>query len=169
MGEIAVKLEEITNLPEKLHRDVSFSNLIDIQEEEPEIITMDENAAPFCMDETVRTTLPLIEREKAIDDTLEWLRKQMTFLKDQDQNLMRKFLKIRTLLNTLQQRGPRGRKVSLPEDAIAAYSLRRFSETSEQQVLDMRKRSQSVFGEGISKYVTSLPTPQSSMEELSED
>lgn len=83
---------------------------------------------------------------------------------------MRKFLKIRTLLNSLQYRGPRGRKVSLPEDAIAAYSLRRFSETSEQQTLDMRKRSQSVFGEGISRYVSSLhATPESSMEELSED
>lgn len=76
MGEIAVDLEEMTNLSDKFHRDITSSNLIDIQEEDSEI-TMDENAAPFCMDETVRNTLPLVEREKAVEDTLEWLRKQM--------------------------------------------------------------------------------------------
>jgi transaldolase len=81
---------------------------------------------------------------------------------------MRQFLKIRTLLNSLQHHRPRGRKVSLPEDAIAAYSLRRLSEAAEQQKHDMRKRSQSAFGEGISRFAASVTSPQSSMEELCE-
>lgn len=76
MSEIAVQLKEIPNPNEKFYRNISFSNLVDIQEEDSEM-SMDENAAPFCMDETVRNTLPLAEREKAVEDTLEWIRKQM--------------------------------------------------------------------------------------------
>ena len=85
---------------------------------------------------------------------------------------MRKFLKIRGLLNSLQTNPPMamGRKVSLPEEAIAAFCLRRLSDTPEHlsHFGYDRRRSQSVFGEGISRYSLESSSLQSNMEELTE-
>lgn len=43
-----------------------------------DIAAMDtEDLAPFCMDRDIRSKMSLLERRKALEDTLEWLRAQM--------------------------------------------------------------------------------------------
>ena len=39
-----------------------------------------QDKVPFCMNEKERKKLPLVEREKAVEDSIEWLRKQMVSL-----------------------------------------------------------------------------------------
>jgi hypothetical protein len=76
----SVVLQEnvMTNMAKQFQHDISFSKLTEIREEDSGM--KEQNDAPFCMDKDVRSSLPLAEREKAVDDTIEWLRKQMVQL-----------------------------------------------------------------------------------------
>ncbi|XP_032223432.1 uncharacterized protein LOC116604741 [Nematostella vectensis] len=124
---------------------------------------------PFSLSEVERREKPLRQREREVEATIKWLYLQIKILQQQDQDLMRQFTHVRTMLNAVQDlpySTPAGRKISLPEEAITAYGARRLSESTTEPTRDYRRRSYSAFSERIS-FFSSMTSP-SSMEELKE-
>jgi len=69
----------------------------------------------FCLSEEQRNLKSFHERKSDVDQAIEWIVKEIKFLKQQDQNLMRQFVKLRGVLNSIKSRTTLDRKISLPE------------------------------------------------------
>lgn len=53
-----------------------------------------------------RDVLTLEEREKSLDEAIQWLRDELSSFKSQDQSLMRQFLALRSEINNLKDDMP---------------------------------------------------------------
>ncbi|KAJ7386984.1 hypothetical protein OS493_003946 [Desmophyllum pertusum] len=60
----------------------------------------------FCFNEEQREMKTFHERKTDVDAAIEWIVKDIKFLKQQDQNLMRQFVKLRGVLNSIKNRPP---------------------------------------------------------------
>lgn len=104
----------------------------------------------FCLNEEQRMMKTFHERKTDVDSALEWIVKEIKFLKQQDQNLMRQFVKLRGVLNSIKN-SPPPRKNSLPENSPTSPTspLYRISEdspgTDYLPLPGLRRRSQSDF------------------------
>lgn len=97
------------------------------------------------------------ERKTDVDSAIEWIVKEIKSLKQQDQNLMRQFVKLRGVLNTIKNRPPvtPNRKNSLPENSPSSPNspLYRISEDSPETYFSdetppgLRRRSHSDFAD----------------------
>jgi len=99
------------------------------------------------------------ERKTDVDSAIEWIAKEIKFLKQQDQNLMRQFVKLRGVLNSIKNRPPPtlNRKSSLPENSPNSpiSPLYRISEDSpgtffrDETSPGLRRRAQSDFAGSV--------------------
>ncbi|XP_020628919.1 uncharacterized protein LOC110066058 [Orbicella faveolata] len=113
----------------------------------------------FCLNEEQRKMKSFHERKTDVDSAIEWIAKEIKFLKQQDQNLMRQFVKLRGVLNSIKNRPPPtlNRKSSLPENSPNSpiSPLYRISEDSpgtffrDETSPGLRRRAQSDFAGSV--------------------
>lgn len=95
----------------------------------------------FCLSEEQRKLKSFQERKCDVDQAIQWIVKEIKFLKQQDQNLMRQFVKLRSVLNSIKNRPTFDRKISLPEQSPCEDSPTTFFR--DESSPGLRRRAQS--------------------------
>lgn len=80
---------------------------------------MESERPAFCLNEEERKLKTFHERKTDLDAAIKWIVKEIKFLKQQDQNLMKQFVQLRGVLNSIRNCpppvSPVDRKISLPD------------------------------------------------------
>lgn len=96
------------------HPSVMISSVDEIMDDRP----------PFCLNEEQRKMKTFHERKTDLNAAIEWIVKEIKILKQQDQKLMKQFVQLRGVLNSIKNCPPSpvmspvspiDRKISLPE------------------------------------------------------
>ncbi|KAL9981375.1 hypothetical protein ACROYT_G010073 [Oculina patagonica] len=122
--------------------------------------SMIDDKPSLCLNEEQRKMKTFHERKTDVDSAIEWIVKEIKFLRQQDQNLMRQFVKLRGVLNSIKNRPsppPLDRKISLPETSPNSpiSPLYRISEDSpgtyfrDDASPGLRRRAQSAFAGSV--------------------
>ncbi|XP_029195422.1 uncharacterized protein LOC114961037 [Acropora millepora] len=85
----------------------------------------------FCFDEERRKMKSFQERSNDLDQAIKWVLKEIKFLKQQDQSLMRQFVKLRSILNSVKTRAIFDRKISPPDSPLSSPSSPLYSISEE--------------------------------------
>lgn len=125
--------------------------------------------SPLCSEglpfvEEQRMSKSFQERKSDVDGAIEWIVKEIKFLQQQDQDLMKQFAKLRGVLNSIKDRPedpPQfDRQISLPEDSpwspmFLDYSITEDSPTTfhrDEVSPGLRRRAYSDFAGTVPHY-----------------
>lgn len=123
-----------------------------------------ERRPSFCLNEEQRMSKSFQERKSDVDGAIEWIVKEIKFLQQQDQDLMKQFVKLRGVLNSIkdqpEDRPQFDRKISLPEPSpwspmFLDYSITEDSPTTfhrDEVSPGLRRRAHSDFAGTVSHY-----------------
>lgn len=85
----------------------------------------------FSLNEEQRKVKSFQERTSDVDQAINWILNELKLLKQQDHNLMRKFVKLRSVLNSVKTRATFDRKISLPDTSPGSPLSPLYSITEE--------------------------------------